>query len=488
MEIPFSGKSNHWLIWILALMTGGIIGLGIFIYKMVENPAPKNELDKYTEVAKLEPLSVEIKASGTVEPIQSVNISPKNPGRLIKLLVDQGMTVKQGQVLAVMENAEIQAQGYQAQARLNEASANLKAAEVRIPGEIAQAQARFAQAQARFAQNQASLNKSQESIPKDIEQARSQLRAIESRYKLAESRVKRNQALVEQGAITEDDFDAVVNDYLNAKANLLEAVQRLEQFKNTANPEIDQLQQDILESQAAVAEAQIAFEQRQRTADAEIAQLKAAMDAARGQLEQFKIQYNDTIIRAPFDGIITQRFATEGAFVTPTTSASSTASATSTSILAMARGIKVVAKVPEVDLSLLQPGQGAAIVADAYPDAIFKGQVVRIAPEAIVEQNVTSFEVTVALPPGQDKLLSKMNVDVTFLGQQLSDALVVPTVAIVTQEGKTGVYVPDEENKPKFQPVNIGLVLDDKTQVLSGLTPGQPVFIDLPENPKEKDE
>ncbi|ACK69382.1 efflux transporter, RND family, MFP subunit [Gloeothece citriformis PCC 7424] len=487
MDIPTSGKSNRPLIWILALMTGGAILLGTYIYKMVENPAPETDLTKLTQVAQRETLSVKIESSGTVEPIESVNISPKNQGRLVKLLVDQGMRVKRGQVLAVMENAEIQAQGYQAQARLVEAEANFKAAQVRIPGEIAQAKARLAQAQARFGQAQASLRQSQESIPRDIEQARAQLRAVESRYQLAEARVKRNQSLAEQGAITEDDFDAVVNDYLNAKASLLEAVQRLEQFKYTANPEIAQLQQDVVEAQAAVGEAQIALEQREKTAEAEIAQLGAAVQAAKGALEEVKIQFNDTVIRAPFEGIITQRYASEGAFVTPTTSASSTASATSSSILAMARGLKVVAKVPEVDLSLLQTGQPATIIADAFPNEVFKGQVVRIAPEAIIEQNVTSFEVTIALLTGQEKLLSKMNVDVNFLGQQINDALVVPTVAIVTQEGQTGVYVPDEENKPKFQAVDIGLVLDDKTQILSGLNQGERVFIDLPEQPEKKD-
>ncbi|WP_157871946.1 efflux RND transporter periplasmic adaptor subunit [Gloeothece verrucosa] len=488
LQIDIPSKSNRSLIWILALMVGGLLGLGVYIYKIVENPLPKNELAQLTEVAQRENLSVKIEASGTVEPIQSVNISPKNPGRMIKLLVDQGMPVKQGQVLAVMENAEIAAQGYQAEARVQEALANLKAAEVKIPGEIAQAKARLGQAQARLAENLANLQRSQQSIPKDIEQAQQQLQAIESRFQLAESRVRRKQALVTQGAITQDEFDSVLNDYFNALANRREAQQRLQQFENTAQPQINQLQQNIQESQAAVAEAKIALEQRQRTADAEIAQLKAQVNAARGQLEQIKIQYNDTIIRAPFDGIVTQRYATEGAFVTPTTSASSTASATSTSILAMARGLKVVAKVPEVDLSFLQLGQPATIVADAYPDTLFKGQVVRIAPEAIVEQNVTSFEVTVALLPGQNRLLSKMNVDVTFYGKPLQDALVVPTVAIVTQKGKTGVYVPDQDKKPKFQPVDIGLVVDDKTQILSGLTPGQPVFIDLPEKPKNETE
>jgi HlyD family secretion protein len=207
--------------------------------------------------------------------------------------------------------------------------------------------------------------------------------------------------------------------------------------------------------------------------------------AAQADLERVKIQYQDTFVTAPFAGTITQKFATVGAFVTPTTSASSTASATSTSILALARGLEIVAKVPEVDIMTLKLGQTVKITADAFPNEVFQGKVIRIAPEAIVENNVTSFEVTVALTTGQEKLRSKMNADVIFMGDNLKDALTVPTVAIVTLAGKTGVMIPGKDNQPKFQSVKIGLVLDDKTQILSGIDGGQRVFIDLPEGSQD---
>ena len=451
-------------------MAGGAIAVSIATYKIVKTPSAQLEIKKLTVPAQREAVAVEIKASGTVEPIQSVNISPKNPGRLTRLLTEQGMVVKKGQPLAVMDNLEIRAQGFQAQARFKEAIANLKAAEVRIPAEIKQAQTRLIQAQAR-------LRSSRVRIPQQIQQAQSQVDAAAVRRRLTISRLKRNQALVKEGAITQDAFDAIQNEYLDAQAKYNEAIQRLEEVKRTELPE-------IVELQAAVAEAKLAFDQRQQIAASEIAQLQAAAMAARAELERIKIQYQDTIVTAPFDGIITQKYATEGAFVTPTTSASSTASATSTSILAIARGLEIIAKVPEVDISLLRLGQPVKIIADAYPNDSFEGQIIRIAPEAIIEQNVTSFEVTIRLITGQEKLRSKMNVDVTFLTQPLSNALVVPTVAIVTQKGETGVMVPDADNKPQFKPVRIGLVLDDKTQVLEGLNPGQRVFIDLPEDSK----
>ncbi|MGH2413974.1 MAG: efflux RND transporter periplasmic adaptor subunit [Microcystaceae cyanobacterium] len=453
---------------------------------MVESPNQESELAQLTEPATQETLRVEIKASGTVEPIQSVNISPKNPGRLVRLLVEQGDRVKQGQPLAVMENSEIRAAGNEAIANLNGAIANLQKAQVSIPGEIDQAKTRVAQANAQIQEAQSRLKMAQQRIPQQINQSLSQVRAAESRFKLTEARVKRNEALLKDAAISQDTFDEAANDFLTAQANLAEARQRLEQAKTTAPPEISQIQQEINQLGAAAAEATIAYQQRKQTAQAEIAQLVAAKQAAEAELDKIKIQFRDTIITSPFNGIVTQKYTTEGAFVTPTTSASNTASATSSSILALARGLEVVAQVPEVDIGQLQPRQPVKIVADAYPDEVFQGQIIRIAPEAVIEQNVTSFEVTIGIITGQDRLRSKMNVDVTFLGKPVQDAVVVPTVAIVTQKGKTGVMVPDKDQKPQFKPVTIGLVLNEKTQIIDGLMPGEKVFIDLPEDQSEK--
>jgi HlyD family secretion protein len=81
-----------------------------------------------------------------------------------------------------------------------------------------------------------------------------------------------------------------------------------------------------------------------------------------------------------------------------------------------------------------------------------------------------------------------MNVDLTFLGEQLSKALVVPTVAIVTQDGETGVMVPDLDNKPKFKPVKIGPTIENQTQILEGLRQGERVFIKLPKEFQQQKE
>ncbi|MDJ0743625.1 MAG: efflux RND transporter periplasmic adaptor subunit [Xenococcaceae cyanobacterium MO_167.B27] len=453
--------------WIFGILAASMIFIGSTAYLIRQQSGSFEQLEELTVPVTQDDLTVRISASGTVEPIKSVNVSPKNPGRLVTLLVEQGDEVSEGQTLAVMENLEVQAQKFQAQAELNQAQANLSYQTIGMLGDIEQAEARLAQSIARLAQAKAR-------IPQDISQTQAQLQSAQSRLKLAQQRVKRNQYLLNQGAISQDTYDEAFTEVENAQAAVAELQQRITQLETTRNPEINQLE-------SAIAEAKLALQQRRNTYQDEIAVLEAQVQANNASLKQRQVQYSDTIVTAPFSGIVTQRYAVEGSFVTPTTSASTSASASATSILALAQGLEIVAKVPEVDIGQLQKGQKVEIVADAYPEDIFKGEVKRIAPEAVVEDNVTSFEVRISLLTGKEKLKSKMNVDVTFLGQELADSLVVPTVAIVTQEGQTGVMLLNEQNQPEFKPVTIGLTLQDKTQILQGITSEDKVFIDLPQ-------
>src|ERR687885_184522 len=458
MELPLIGKVKQPPSWLIGLVTVGILGVGGATHVALEARKPKIDLNKLTVPVQAENLTLRITdISGSVVPIQNVNLSPKTSGRLAKLFVEQGDRVQEGQQIALMENAELQARLAKAQANLNKAQATLAEAQAGSrPEEINQAKARLLQSQAR-------LESARGGNPQEIEQVRAQIEAAKSRLALAKLRADRYRNLAAQGAVSLDKRDEALTEERNAQANLEEAQRRLEQQKNTKRPEIDQLE-------AAVAESRFNLEQLQNgKRPQEMAQLKAAVDAAKADVMSVQVQLQDTSIRAPFAGIVTQKYATEGAFVTPTTSASSTASATSTSIVALAKGLEILAKVPEVDVGQVKPGQSVEIKAEAFgDDKVFKGRVKLVAPVAVVEQNVTSFHVRVELITGQKELRSGMNVDLTFLGEQVSKALVVPIVAIVTQNGQTGVLVPDSDNKPKFQPVTIGSSLQNQTQILDG--------------------
>ncbi|MFL2497814.1 MAG: efflux RND transporter periplasmic adaptor subunit [Parasynechococcus sp.] len=207
---------------------------------------------------------------------------------------------------------------------------------------------------------------------------------------------------------------------------------------------------------------------------------EAAVVAARERLEQLEEEQDELQIRAPFAGTITARYAEPGAFVTPTTTASATAGATSSSIVELSKGLEVAARVPESDIGRIAAGQSAEIRVDAFPDERFKAQVSEVAPRAEKQDNVTSFEVKLALVNPPDKLLIGMTADINFQTGRSTPKTLVPTVAIVTEDGKPGVLLVGEQQKPEFQEVELGNSSGDQTAILKGLEAGTSVFIDLP--------
>jgi HlyD family secretion protein len=461
----------------------GLIASGVLIVGTTATIQTIQQKNKPLDVTKLtvpveaKSVTVRITASGKVQPVQSVNISPKSPGLLADLNVEQGDTVKQGQIIARMDNSEIKMRILQYQANLAQAKAQLAESEAGSrPEEIAQAKARVDQAQAQLAIIRDG-NRLQE-----IQQAQAQVDSAKASVALTQSRVKRYQDLAKDGAISQDSLEQYVSENSKAKANLEEAQRRLSLLK------VGNRNQDIQKQAAIVNQEKEGLRKLENgNRPQEIARLKAAVASAEAQLKQQQVQLEDTIIRAPFSGIVTQRYATVGGYVSPAISASSNASATSTSIVALAKGLEVLANVPEVDISQIKQQQKVEITIDAYPEEVFQGQVRLIAPEAVVDQNVTSFQVRVAIKTGAEKLRSGMNVsEVTFLGNNIKDALLIPQELIVTQKGKTGVWLLGEKNKPQFRLVTIGANIDNQIQVLDGLKAGDRVFIDLPKT-KEKE-
>ena len=317
MQLPFIGKVRHPTPWLIGLISAGILGVGGVTSWVVQSSSKVAESADLTVPVKSQALQVRITASGVVQPIQTVNLSPKSLGIVAELFVEQGDRVKQGQVIARMENQEVTAQVLQAKAR------------------VAQAQARYAKLQAGSRSEEVTQAQAQ------VVQAQAQLAQVRAKLDLAVQRVKRNQQLAAEGAISSDALDEIIStanvsnaDVAQATATLRERQENLQQLKNGSRPE------DLAEGEAAVVEAI-------------------------GNLRAIEVQQQDTLIRAPFNGVVTQKFATEGAFVAPTTTASEATSATSTAIVAVAEGLEVLADVPEVDIQQLKIGQPVEVVADA---------------------------------------------------------------------------------------------------------------------------
>ncbi len=418
--------------WLFGFSIVGIVGTVTAFY-ISRSQVPKINLAKDTVEVQAQDLAVQIKANGAATAVRKINLSPKESGRIVELFVKEGDRVPQGKSIARMDDQQFRAQVNQYRAALLKAKADLSQKQIgERPEAIAEASARVSTAEATVAATQAKLNRANEEL-------------------------KRNQSLAQAGAISKNSIEDFITKQREALFNLNADQARLREQQQTLR------------------------RLRNGTRTGDIAQAQAEVAQASAQLQFYQAQLENTLVRAPFPGIITRRFADVGDFVTPNTSASATDGATSTSIAELSSGLEIEAKVPEASIAKIKPGQTVEIFSDSYPEERFTGQVNLIAPRAILENNVTSFRVKVALQTGQEKLKAGMNLKLNFLGDPVRNVLVVPLAAIVTKKGgQAGVWLPDVKTPAKFQPVQLGSASGDRVQILTGLKAGDRIFLSPP--------
>lgn len=460
---------SPWLITLLLL--AGMTGGGLTLYRTLSLPqAGQSQL--LTARVEQKSLPITFAANGTVKPARTINLSPKTAGYLQQLLVQEGDRVQAGQIVAYMDNSNLQGQLTQARAQLAQQEANLaKLLNGNRPQDIAQATAQLQEAQARLQQLQVGNR------PEDIAQTQAQLASAQANLRQAEDDLQRNQSLLAEGAISQQTViqKRSTRDAAQAAVNQAQAALRLQQRGSRS--------EEIAQAQALVEQRRQALSLLQAGSRAEDIQVaRAQVEAARGGLQTLQTQLEDTVIKAPFTGVVTKKYADPGSFVTPTTAGSGAEGAASNSILTLAATNQVVAYLDEAKIARIKVGQPVNITADAYPDRRFSGKVSQIAAQATTTQNVTSFEVKVDLEPTAQQLLrAGMNVEAEFQVGQLNRAILVPSAAIVCQpNGTTGVYVLGADQQPQFRPIQIGLTLGNQTEARRGLQGSEQVLISFP--------
>ena len=378
---------------------------------------------------------------GEVRIKQQAALQPKAAGRIVELKVDVGDRVKAGDVVAVLDHTLQDAQLAQAKLQLQAAQANLAAAQapprdvdlapaeaaVRAaeaglarlrtavrPADIAQAQSavRAAQAglekvktgataedreQARLRVEQSknqllSLQGQRDSVcgqphADDKEPARGQCSSLQGQVQAAEAAVQiADQAYqrVQNGAT---DQDLALSQATLDQA--LAGVQRVQQGPSAA---------EIAQAQAAIDQARAALERQKAGATAEaIALAMIQVEVAKAAIEVAQLNVDETVLRAPFDGIVSARNGTVGAWAAGGGGASSTGVVTLVS-----EATEVTFDIETSLISQVEIGAPVTITVDAYPDRTFSGKVARIAPTA--DTSTRTFRVT-ADPTDPDRKL-----------------------------------------------------------------------------------
>ncbi len=201
-----------------------------------------------------------------------------------------------------------------------------------------------------------------------------------------------------------------------------------------ADSAVAQTQLDISESQLnrsqRLYESQSITEQEYENARLSRANAYAQLIRAQRQLEDARIAYEDTEVRAPSDGIILARTVEVGNVIQSASSGLSGGQV----LLTMANldTVQVRTLVDETDIGKISPGLPVTITVDAYPNQPFRGRVLKVEPAAVTEQNVTMFPVLIRIANAETLLRPGMNSEVDIQIGEAEQVLTVPNAALRT--------------------------------------------------------
>jgi HlyD family secretion protein len=180
-------------------------------------------------------------------------------------------------------------------------------------------------------------------------------------------------------------------------------------------------------------------------------------------------QLTDTLLIAPFSGIVLSVEKRPGDQVTPYESIGT---------LADPSRLWVVATVLEQDIDRITIGQPATIVLDAYLEDVYLGTVLQIADQAVIWQGKQAYEVTITFDEGQDVPTTiRMGADVSIVSRAKADVLVIPTQAILMSGGREYVEVVNEDGEIRQVEIETGISTTTETEVVTGLQAGQVIRI-----------
>ncbi|MGR3219153.1 MAG: efflux RND transporter periplasmic adaptor subunit [Candidatus Anammoxibacter sp.] len=263
-------------------------------------------------------------------------------------------------------------------------------------------------------------------------------------------------------------------------------IAKLDQKEEQA--EVDRAQAELDIALAKLKQARRAYERRDQLyrdnhisiseldeIELSLAVAKSELVKARTELRRAEERLSETVVNAPITGIILQKYVEKGQIIV--SGVSTISGGTQIVDIADMSSVYIEAGIDEIDIGKVHVGQTATVRADAYPRLKYSGKIVRIAPEAKIEQNVTLFNVIVEVANTDGKLKSGMNTDIEISIVNLEDVLLAPTMALQTtkdteeQADEKHVYL-KQGNDFVLHKVKTGFSNFKQTVILSGLTEG----------------
>ena len=274
---------------------------------------------------------------------------------------------------------------------------------------------------------------------------------------------------------------AIEYDKVNAQApdlpmvkHTLDRAQKMSSLGVVSQQSLDDAQQRYLAAANTrdKAVSQISVDQ------SKLHQAQAQVAQAQASLKQLEDQLSYTIITSPIDGVVLSRDVEVGDAVSSILVLGSTATLVMT--IGDTRQVYVQGKVDEADIGKVYLSQPARIKVESFKDKTFLGKVTKIAPLGVEKDNVTTFEVRVSIDNPGGELKANMTANAEILLEEHKNVMTVPEQAVVyDKDRKASVEVPDPGQKTgrRSVPIVAGISNGTRTEVLSGLKPGDTVIL-----------
>jgi HlyD family secretion protein len=440
-----------------------------------------------------------VTATGNVSPASALSVNFQTSGTVTEIDVKAGDPVKAGQTLAKIDDAQTQAALSSAQASLTSAQANLTNVQQPLTAAaaaqnaaalqsgqqaVATAQAGVGSAQQSAALNavgyQNTVNQAQAQQNRDTNQfTNDQANCVTPTTSASGSGGGQScttQLAADQSAIAKDR-DSVTNANQQQATGQLKDQQSIQQAQNSLISAEDNLASTVASNNAKAS-----------ATPASVAQAQAQVITAQAGVVTAQKNEAATTLTAPSDGTVATLSGIVGQTVSGGgTSASSTssggaatgASASSSSSSAFitldnVSALEVVAGFAEADASKVQVGQAATISLNALPNQTLDGQVSRVDVTSTVVSNVVTYNVTITLANPPTGVKPGMTASVAVVVSQRDNVLNLPTADISTRGGASSVTLL-RSGKQIVQTVTTGLVGDQTTEIISGVSQGDTV-------------
>jgi HlyD family secretion protein len=444
--------------WLIALAVVALAAGGYVYYQRYQAAQARQQAlaSLRTEAVVRGDIVSKVSATGTLLPEQQVNLFFLVPGTVAEVMVTSGDAVRQGQVLARLDDADLQLAVKQAEDAAAIAELNRK----KLLAGPSEADIAVAQANLR------SANASAAAVTQGLAQQEIDI-----------AQLKYNSALDDYHKTT-DQYNSLVQfakDYprfapsqatLDSLKSGMESAYyaseiarlQVQQLKNGAD------KGSLSIAYARIAQAKAVLDQVMAPpAELQIEQADLAVAKAQLALEQARLRASHASLTAPFDGVIALVNAKAG----------EPAGAAPAFALLDPSHFHLDVSVDEVDVAKLAAGQATSVTTDALPGTPLSGKVDRIAPAATVVGGVVNYAVRIVLDPSDAPLRSGMSATAEIVVAEVKNALLVPNWAI-RRDRRTGQAYASLKVGDQLQEVEIetGLRGEAYTEVTGGVKEG----------------